>query len=322
MTDMMDDQPTETPIAPVPETSHRVWTVFATMGATLALVLFTQIALGIGAVIWLITHGTPLDKLATAIQPFLATPSMFILLIIVGPGTFGLAAALAAWFSPVPWGLRLRFVPVKQPLWFCALLIFGSLFPTAIGIGMAEGLVKLWPNIPIDATAGEAIQNLTFGWWILFVILIGLIPGFAEEMLFRGYIQSRFVSRFGPIIGIGVTSILFGLAHVMPAAVVMATFIGLYLGIVAWKTGSIWPTIGAHIFINSSINLYRMVIKFAELSESIQQSVMIATVSLSAICCLVALWMLFRPTRRSVAPSTDVLERNVVNVNQAIENQS
>ena len=318
----MDDQPAETPIAPLPETSSRVWTVFATIGTTIVLVLFSQIALGIGAAIWLIRQGTPLDKLATAIQPFLATPAMFILLIIVGPGTIGLAAALAAWFSPVPWSLRLRFVPVKQPFWFCALIIFGSLFPTAIGIGMAEGLAKLWPNIPVDTTAGEAIQNLTFGWWILFIILIGLIPGFAEEMLFRGYIQSRFVRRFGPITGIGVTSVLFGLAHVMPAAIVMATFIGLYLGVVAWKTGSIWATIGAHIFINSSINLFRMVIKFAELSESIQQIVMIAAVSLSAICCLVALWMLFRPTRRSVAPSTDVLERSAVSVNQAIKNQS
>jgi hypothetical protein len=167
---IMDDPITATPIAPVPETIPRVWTVFATIGATLALVLLSQIALGIGAVIWLLTHGTTLDQLAKAIPPFLATPAMFILLIIVGPGTFGLAAALAAWFSPVPWSLRLRFVPVKQPLWFCALLIFGSLFPTAIGIGMAEGLVKLWPNIPVDTTAGEAIQNLTFGWWILFVL--------------------------------------------------------------------------------------------------------------------------------------------------------
>ncbi len=55
------------------------------------------------------------------------------------------------------------------------------------------------------------------------IILISLIAGFAEEFLFRGVIQAKF--------GIIIASILFGLVHfVTPAYVVVASFIGFYIG--------------------------------------------------------------------------------------------
>ncbi|MEZ6099658.1 MAG: CPBP family intramembrane glutamic endopeptidase [Pirellulaceae bacterium] len=80
----------------------------------------------------------------------------------------------------------------------------------------------------------------------------------------------------------------------IPATIVFATLIGLYLGYVAWKTGSIWPTVVGHLAINSGINFFRMVVKFAELSEPVQQGVAWTAVVISSVCCIVTIWHLSR----------------------------
>ncbi|MCA9238851.1 MAG: CPBP family intramembrane metalloprotease, partial [Planctomycetales bacterium] len=107
-------------------------------------------------------------------------------------------------------------------------------------------------------------------WGLLFVLLIALSPGFVEELLFRGYIQGRLLQRWRPAWAIGVTSVLFGLVHVAPHTVVLATVLGVWLGIVAWRTGSIVPTIVCHAFVNGSVNAWRLIVKFSGMSETVQ----------------------------------------------------
>ncbi len=71
------------------------------------------------------------------------------------------------------------------------------------------------------------------------LVLISLIAGFAEEMLFRGILQARF--------GIIVASVIFGLAHsVTPAYVLIATVMGFYIGYVFKESGNILVPIQLH----------------------------------------------------------------------------
>ena len=71
------------------------------------------------------------------------------------------------------------------------------------------------------------------------LVLISLIAGFAEEMLFRGILQARF--------GIIVASVIFGLAHsVTPAYVLIATVMGFYIGYVFKGSGNILVPIQLH----------------------------------------------------------------------------
>ena len=71
------------------------------------------------------------------------------------------------------------------------------------------------------------------------LVLISLIAGFAEEMLFRGILQVKF--------GIIVASIIFGLAHsVTPAYVLIATVMGFYIGYVFKGSGNILVPIQLH----------------------------------------------------------------------------
>ena len=273
---------------------RRIWPVFAALLLALFFAICTQVLLAVGATFWLMSKGTSLDQLAEAIQPFMMTPLMFLLLIATGPSMFGVSALIAARCSSIPWRERLMLVPAKVSVGVQVCAILGSLAPAAVGIALAEGLVYVWPSVPVDSSILLFFEQVTILWSIPFVILIGLVPGFAEEMLFRGYMQSRLIQRFGAPTGIIIASIFFGLAHVMPATILMATFIGFYLGFVAWKSGSIWPTIGAHIFINSSINFFRMAVKFGEIPETTQWVIVVIALSISAICFVFAMTKLIR----------------------------
>ena len=75
-------------------------------------------------------------------------------------------------------------------------------------------------------------------------LLLGLVAGIPEEILFRGAIQ--------PLLGLVVTSLLFGVLHaVTPAYFVYASGAGLVLGALAiWRDG-LWAPIAAHVVVDA-----------------------------------------------------------------------
>lgn len=272
----------------------RVWTVFGSMLLSIVLTTVTQ-ALVIGGVgIYFRAQGVPTAELNAQLESSLTSPSIFILLLIVGPGVFGLVAYAAAQRSAQGWIQRLGLVPVQLSPAIYPLSLLGSVFVFAVSMGMAAGLAELVPELPQDDTAKNLLEKMTPFWAIPFVVVIGLVPGFCEEMLFRGYVQRRLIARWNPFCGITLTSISFGLFHVLPTAIVFATVIGFYLGILAWKSGSIWPTIWCHLFINSGVNLWRVVIKFADVSEFLQLILNCVFVVMGLVGFVATLWLLFR----------------------------
>ncbi len=81
------------------------------------------------------------------------------------------------------------------------------------------------------------------------IVLISLLAGVAEELLFRGVIQSS--------IGIVGAAILFGLAHFITRTyVLMATLMGLYLGLFFEMTGNIFIPIQIHALYDFGALLY------------------------------------------------------------------
>ncbi len=85
---------------------------------------------------------------------------------------------------------------------------------------------------------------------VVVVMSLSVVPGFVEESLFRGYIQRRLLKRWPPIVAIGFTSVLFAAAHIDWHHALMVLPLGVWLGIVAWRAGSIWPAILCHFFVN------------------------------------------------------------------------
>ncbi|MEF8807795.1 CPBP family intramembrane glutamic endopeptidase [Natronomonas sp.] len=78
--------------------------------------------------------------------------------------------------------------------------------------------------------------------FVLIGVLSLLIVGPAEELLFRGIVQSRLRETFGPVVGVGTATVLFAFAHItgfLPGdiggallGVVVLFLVGLVLGVV------------------------------------------------------------------------------------------
>jgi membrane protease YdiL (CAAX protease family) len=85
-----------------------------------------------------------------------------------------------------------------------------------------------------------------------------LIPPLTEEILFRGYNRARLVESYGPMSGVILTGLVFGLSHTryLEADGMMLLFMcGILISSVLWtylaqKTGSVIPPMIAHALAN------------------------------------------------------------------------
>jgi membrane protease YdiL (CAAX protease family) len=87
-------------------------------------------------------------------------------------------------------------------------------------------------------------SNLEIPVWIV----LCLIVGFCEEVIFRGYLQRQFVAWTNRPIGIVLSAALFGLGHGYQGRTtqILLGFFGLFLGILAEKRKSLRPGMLAH----------------------------------------------------------------------------
>ncbi|HET8540745.1 MAG TPA: CPBP family intramembrane glutamic endopeptidase [Anaeromyxobacter sp.] len=96
------------------------------------------------------------------------------------------------------------------------------------------------------AQLARAIAGLSGGGLVVTVAVVGLVAPVAEELFFRGYVQTRLCRRWGTWPGIAVTAALFGLVHFDWIHSPSALVIGLYLGWLAARSGGIALSVAAH----------------------------------------------------------------------------
>jgi len=87
--------------------------------------------------------------------------------------------------------------------------------------------------------------------WTVWLVL-AITPALCEETLFRGLILSG-LRRFGPWVAIGISALLFGLAHASIYRLLPTFVLGLVLGYVAWRSGSIYCSMIIHALNNGLI---------------------------------------------------------------------
>ncbi|WP_301173245.1 CPBP family intramembrane glutamic endopeptidase [Brevibacillus nitrificans] len=87
-------------------------------------------------------------------------------------------------------------------------------------------------------------------------LVIGIMVPIAEEILFRGVIQTYLVRRVGAVIGIVLSSLWFALLHIDLALFVPLFVIGLGLGFVRHRYDSIWGAVLLHAVNNLTGVLY------------------------------------------------------------------
>ena len=108
--------------------------------------------------------------------------------------------------------------------------------------------VLIWLNIDLllpPSTAEKALDEAG-GSIVITLVLVGLLGPIAEEIFFRGFVLPGIIKRLGVGRALVISSLVFGLFHIDPGAIVPTFVLGLALGWVYLKTGSIWPAIFAH----------------------------------------------------------------------------
>ena len=140
-----------------------------------------------------------------------------------------------------------------------------------VGFGVAGAvagrLVGALVAIPVAIPFGQSkapergvfdrVTDSPWSWFVLVLIVCVGAP-VIEELFFRGLMQPRLVERFGASVGLVVTALLFGAAHMInwqgSLTFVYAASIaggGLVLGVVRHITGRLGPAIWAHFFFNA-----------------------------------------------------------------------
>ncbi|MCI1646941.1 MAG: CPBP family intramembrane metalloprotease [Bacteroides sp.] len=94
---------------------------------------------------------------------------------------------------------------------------------------------------------------LQSGWFG--IVCIAVLGPVLEELLFRGAITKVLLQRYSPMKAIIFSALIFGISHINPAQVVGACLVGLLLGWLYYKSGSVVPGIIIHI-LNNSLSVY------------------------------------------------------------------
>ena len=102
------------------------------------------------------------------------------------------------------------------------------------------------------------LQQIPVAWTLL---CVALIPAVAEELFFRGFLLTVLCTRQSARMAVVTSSIIFGAFHVVVMEGMLlerllpTTFLGLVLGWLAIRSGSIWPGVLLHAVHNGTVIL-------------------------------------------------------------------
>jgi sodium transport system permease protein len=141
--------------------------------------------------------------------------------------------------------------------WFAAILLgvsAGILVLELTVVGTAWGWLKIGDALKQALEQKNAeFQTIPFGWIILW---LAIVPALAEELFFRGFLLRALEAKLSQIYVVGITGVAFALFHVLsPGGLLIerllpALLLGMVLGILAARSGSVWPGVLLHALNN------------------------------------------------------------------------
>jgi len=104
-----------------------------------------------------------------------------------------------------------------------------------------------WLRLNGFYTLVEQLHRLTYTltWWQ--IIVLSMLAGVGEELLFRGFLQSWLGNTAGPYWGVFICSVIFGLLHAMTRYYfIFALLMSLILGVLFEASQSMWLVVVVH----------------------------------------------------------------------------
>ena len=108
---------------------------------------------------------------------------------------------------------------------------------------------------------------------VIFVLfMVSVVPAICEEIFFRGYIQTSFELRYKKFTAALITGLFFGLYHFSPYGLIGLLTLGLYFGIAAYVSNSIFVPVILHFLNNLTAVTMYLIWGSDELSANITPS--------------------------------------------------
>ncbi|MEQ1892426.1 MAG: CPBP family intramembrane glutamic endopeptidase [Planctomycetota bacterium] len=297
-------------VAPEPAGWRRDGPRFALVAwllATLLLVVATAgaaLVVALGAALKAVLDGERASAaIESSTEAALGSPAMTWAAVLASQLALLTSAWLACRVLRKPAGERLALASTGLSPLQGALLCVATVVPCVLGFGAAWLLERVVGPSNADALGlqrmwSEGSRGASVAW----VLLIALGPGFAEELFYRGFLLRGLLLRWGPPASILTSGLLFAAVH---GELVWATAIfplGVWLGVVAWRTGSMRLTFVLHALVNGLWTTAMMVLHRDPSSEPLLKGLGLATLVAGTLAFPFALRLLRRPPVRVLDP--------------------
>jgi membrane protease YdiL (CAAX protease family) len=266
-----------------------IWPVFVTYLVILLTFLGVNIVAGIVLVVVMLAKGDRPHP--DQVRDLMLSPWVFMTIISMSQACILVGGCGGAWLLREGWTESLGLKRPRWPWYGWPAVAIASLLPVSIATWAAEPLSHF---IEPDRTIYDAAARVDWLTGPFFTLLISLAPAITEEFAFRGYMQRRLLKRWPAWLAILVTSLLFGILHMMPHAVVSAFIGGLWLGTLAWWTGSVWPGVVCHAFINAWATFWAIGHSAGLVPEDPSGATMVAVNVVGGAALCLWLWMMSR----------------------------
>ena len=267
----------------------RVWPVFVAVGAVLpvmvgvwivAFFLWGVIRAAVGAAV------TPQTIAGEAMR----TP-LFLLpvLVAISVGNAGIAVC-GGWLSPLKIRRRLALGPGTAGWGAIVLLSVATLT-----MGVAAGCLLQLTGVRADQGTNQLLTDLAKNAspveLAALVFVVSVFPAVCEELLYRGYVQTRLVARWGSVVGIGLSGLFFALIHMDVVQTPVMIFVGSYLGWAAYRSGSTRTSMVCHLFNNGlAVGLAGLGSKAEHAADTVGAGQLWAGVAVAGTVCAVCTW--------------------------------
>jgi len=174
-------------------------------------------------------------------------------------GAFAFPAFLFFWFKKDHSSLTRSPSLITWLLGSCALLISAGVIEALSQLNL--GLLSLFPTLANWAQQGEAsawqmqsalLSQPHLGGMVQVVIIMSVIPAFCEEYFFRGALFQWLLQWLSPMNVITISGFIFSLFHFQFEGFLPRWAMGMVLGYLTLRSGSLWPAIVGHFLNNLS----------------------------------------------------------------------